>query len=124
MNSQKVNFPLPWLAGGDEGEGERTDGNTVAYHPHPNPPPSRGRKVGTFYEGVKINSYYLVAADSVLEEIISEHFKEGGFAAPSYPGDNLDDRLVLEFNQFVQIRFPVYQGNPPDSSLKRWRIVF
>ncbi|MBW6486604.1 MAG: hypothetical protein K0B01_10705 [Syntrophobacterales bacterium] len=44
----------PPLAGGDEGEGKRTDGNTVAYHPHPNPPPSRGREVGTFYEAVKL----------------------------------------------------------------------
>jgi hypothetical protein len=45
----------PPLAGGDEGEGERTVGNTVAYHPHPNPPPSRGREVGTFDESIKFN---------------------------------------------------------------------
>jgi hypothetical protein len=45
----------PPLAGGDEGDGERTDGNTVTYHPHPNPPPSRGREVETFDESIKHN---------------------------------------------------------------------
>jgi hypothetical protein len=43
----------PPLAGGDEGEGKITYGNTFTYHPHPNPPPSRGRRFWTFYEVVK-----------------------------------------------------------------------
>jgi hypothetical protein len=47
----KSPFPPP-LAGGDEGEGENTLLNPAIYHPHPNPPPSRGREFSTFYKGV------------------------------------------------------------------------
>jgi hypothetical protein len=32
--------------------GEITCMNTNAYHPNPNPPPSMGREIGTFYEAV------------------------------------------------------------------------
>jgi hypothetical protein len=43
----------PPLAGGDEGEGEIRYWNTIAYHPHPNPPPSRGMGFRTIYELIK-----------------------------------------------------------------------
>ncbi|MBU2055086.1 MAG: hypothetical protein KJ936_05675 [Proteobacteria bacterium] len=50
----------PPPAGGDEGEGEITYGNTVTYHPHPNPPPSRGRRFRTFYEIIKTIFYEFI----------------------------------------------------------------
>jgi hypothetical protein len=48
----------PPQAGGDEGEGEITRQYTAAYHPHPDPPPLRGREFVAFYEGVKYNSQW------------------------------------------------------------------
>jgi len=44
----------PPPAGGDEGEGKKTLLNPATYHPHPNPPPSRGREFLTFDEVVNI----------------------------------------------------------------------
>ena len=45
----KSRFSLPWWEG-IKGRGKITFMNTVTYHPHPNPPPSRGRRFRTFYE--------------------------------------------------------------------------
>src|SRR3990170_5875154 len=43
----KSHFSLPWRE-------KITCGNTVTYHPHPNPPPSRGRRFRTFYEVIML----------------------------------------------------------------------
>ena len=48
----KSRFSLPWWEG-IKGRGGITFSNTVTYHPHPNPPPSRGRRFRTFYEIIK-----------------------------------------------------------------------
>ena len=57
------------LAGGDEGEGEKRRLNPVIYHPHPNPPPSRGREFLTFYEII----IYCIS------DILKQEKSQGGF---------------------------------------------
>ncbi len=65
----KSRFSLPWREG-IKGRGEITFRNSVPYHPHPNPPPSMGRRFRTFYEIIMLVSCWFISEEVLKKSTI------------------------------------------------------
>ena len=77
-------FSLPWREG-IKGRGEITLSDTATYHPHPNPPPSRGRRFWTFYEGIKLTVFLIFMTFFKVPLLWGQEVKQAIEVFPSTP---------------------------------------